>query len=56
MAIFNSSMTWERSCILASTIGTMERQLERALAYAQERKQFGQPIGKFQAVAHRSST
>jgi alkylation response protein AidB-like acyl-CoA dehydrogenase len=53
MAIFNSSMTWERSCILASTVGTMERQLERAIAYAQERRQFGQPIGGFQAVAHK---
>jgi len=51
MAVFNTSMTWERGCILASTVGSMERQLERSLAYAQERKQFGQPIGSFQAVA-----
>ena len=51
MAVFNTSMTWERSCILASTVGSMERQLERSIAYAQERKQFGQPIGRFQAVA-----
>jgi alkylation response protein AidB-like acyl-CoA dehydrogenase len=51
MAVFNTSMTWERGCILASTVGAMERQLERSLAYAQERKQFGQPIGSFQAVA-----
>lgn len=53
MAIFNSSMEWERSCILASTIGTMQRQLERCISYAQERRQFGQPIGKFQAISHR---
>jgi hypothetical protein len=51
MAIFNSSMTWERSCILASAVGTMQRQLEACVEYARERKQFGQSIGKFQAVS-----
>jgi alkylation response protein AidB-like acyl-CoA dehydrogenase len=53
MAIFNSSMEWERGCILACTVGTMQRQLERCIAYARERRQFDQPIGKFQAVSHR---
>jgi alkylation response protein AidB-like acyl-CoA dehydrogenase len=53
MAIFNHSMDWERSCILASAVGTMQRQLETSVAYARERRQFGQPIGKFQAVAHK---
>jgi hypothetical protein len=51
MAIFNSSMAWERSCILASALGAMQRQLEACTEYARTRKQFGQPIGKFQAVA-----
>jgi alkylation response protein AidB-like acyl-CoA dehydrogenase len=53
MAIFNSSMDWERSCILASAVGTMQRHLERSIAYARERRQFGQPIGKFQAIGHK---
>jgi hypothetical protein len=51
MAIFNHSMLYERSCILASTVGTMRRQLERSLEYARQRKQFGQPIGSFQAIS-----
>ena len=53
MAIFNSSMDWERSFILASAVGPMRRQLEQCIAYASEREQFGQPIGKFQSVSHK---
>ena len=53
MAIFNASMEWERSCILASAVGTMQRQLEACVDYARMRKQFGQPIGKFQGVANK---
>ncbi|MGH2671256.1 MAG: acyl-CoA dehydrogenase family protein, partial [bacterium] len=49
MALFATAMDWERSCILAGALGTMQRQLERSLDYARDRKQFGQPIGKFQA-------
>jgi alkylation response protein AidB-like acyl-CoA dehydrogenase len=52
-AIFNSSMEWERSCILGSHVGAMERQLEDCIRYVRERRQFGQPIGKFQSVANR---
>ncbi|MCI0399376.1 MAG: acyl-CoA dehydrogenase family protein [Chloroflexi bacterium] len=52
-SIFNSSMEWERSCILASHVGAMERQVELCVRYARERRQFGQPIGKFQSVANR---
>jgi alkylation response protein AidB-like acyl-CoA dehydrogenase len=51
MAIFNSSMEWERSCLFASSVGAMRRQLETCVSYARTREQFGQPIGKFQAVA-----
>jgi alkylation response protein AidB-like acyl-CoA dehydrogenase len=50
--IFNASMDWERICLFASHVGAMERLLERSIAYARTRSQFGQTIGKFQAVAH----
>ena len=53
MPVFNSSMEWERSCILASTVGAMQRQVERCIEYARGRSQFGQPIGAFQAVSHK---
>jgi hypothetical protein len=53
VSLFNSSMEWERSCILASHVGAMERQLENCVRYARERRQFNQSIGKFQSVANR---
>lgn len=53
MAIFNSSMEWERSCILASAVGTMQHQMETSLRYAQTRQQFGQTIGKFQSISNK---
>ena len=51
--IFNSSMEWERACILGAHVGAMERQLEECVSYARTRKQFGQPIGKFQSISNR---
>jgi alkylation response protein AidB-like acyl-CoA dehydrogenase len=53
MAIFNSAMEWERACIFAAHLGAMERLLEDCVRYARERRQFGQPIGKFESVADR---
>ncbi len=51
MTIFNSSMEWERSCLFASVLGAMRRQLEACVEYARSREQFGQLIGKFQGVS-----
>lgn len=51
--IFKHSMLWERSCLFAGYVGQMARQLERSVAYAREREQFGGPIARHQAVSHR---
>lgn len=52
-SIMNHSLEYDRSCILASQLGTMERQLEETIAFVKSRKQFGQTIGKFQSVSNR---
>ena len=53
LSIFNHSMEWERSFIFASHVGSMARQLDEAVAHARGRRQFGQPIGRFQSVSNR---
>src|SRR5262249_2246384 len=53
MRIFNSAMEWERACIFAGHLGAMERLLEDCIRYAKSRRQFGQPIAKFESVADR---
>jgi alkylation response protein AidB-like acyl-CoA dehydrogenase len=52
-SVFNSEMEWERSCLFACHLGAMERQLENCIRYAKERRQFGQPIGKFQSISNK---
>jgi alkylation response protein AidB-like acyl-CoA dehydrogenase len=42
-----------RAAIAAEVVGVCQRALEMTLAYVKERKQFGVPVGSFQAVAHR---
>jgi alkylation response protein AidB-like acyl-CoA dehydrogenase len=53
VAVFESSMEWERGCILANYLGLMRRQLENCIRHVRNRRQFGKPIGKFQSVANR---
>ncbi len=42
-----------RAAIAAEVVGVCQRALDMTLAYVKERKQFGVPVGAFQAVAHR---
>ncbi len=53
MAMFSTSLEWERACVFGPFVGAMERQLERCVRHARRRRQFGRPIGKFQAISHR---
>lgn len=52
-AVFATAMDWERCLLVAGHVGAIERLLEVSVNYARTRRQFGQSIGKFQAVAHR---
>jgi alkylation response protein AidB-like acyl-CoA dehydrogenase len=50
---------WDQSyaaivtAVAAESVGVAQRAMEMAVAYANDRKQFGRPIGAFQAVSHR---
>ncbi|QWF23291.1 acyl-CoA dehydrogenase family protein [Nocardioides sp. LMS-CY] len=45
-----SGLEWGRVNIAARSVGIAQRAYEEALAYAQQRKAFGQPIADFQAI------
>jgi len=51
--VFSNSMSWERTCLFAGYVGALDRQLEVCVQHARQRSQFGKPIGKHQAIAHR---
>ncbi|WP_058365867.1 acyl-CoA dehydrogenase family protein [Haloparvum sedimenti] len=42
-----------RTAVAAQGVGIARGAAERALAYAEEREQFGRPIGDFQAIEHK---
>jgi len=44
---------WERTVMIAGSIGGMQATLDEAIAYARTRRQFGRPIADFQAIAHK---
>ncbi len=52
-SISSYSLEYDRCCMLACKLGSMERQLDDTVVFAKNRKQFGTSIGKFQAISHR---
>ncbi|GFO68489.1 butyryl-CoA dehydrogenase [Geomonas limicola] len=56
MFIFNEGIEWERALMTAAHLGTLERILEKSIAYVKTRKQFGKEIGKNQSVSNKIGT
>lgn len=50
--IFNKSMEWERCCLGAIHLGTMQRLLENAVKFVKNRKSGGKPLSSYQAISH----
>ena len=48
-----AGLNHERLIIAAQALGMAQRAFDDVLAYVKERKQFGRPIGSFQALRHR---
>ena len=48
-----AGLNYERTILAATALGMAQRAFDDALAYAKERKQFGRPIGTFQALQHK---
>ncbi|MFD9892935.1 acyl-CoA dehydrogenase family protein [Amycolatopsis sp. NPDC059027] len=48
-----AGLNLERMILAAVMLGTARRAFDDTLAYVKERKQFGRPIGTFQALRHR---
>jgi len=49
----DSYLWYERLCLSAARTGAALAAFDYALAYAKERKQFGKPIGEYQAISHK---
>lgn len=49
----DSYLWYERLCLSAARTGAAQAAFDYALDYAKNRRQFGRPIGSFQAIAHK---
>jgi alkylation response protein AidB-like acyl-CoA dehydrogenase len=52
-AAVDAYLWYERLCLSAARTGAASAAFDYALEYAKTRKQFGRPIGQFQAISHK---
>ena len=52
MAVLDAALDRARLALVAQAVGAMEATVRKTADYARERQQFGQPIGRFQAIQH----
>ncbi|OBG65190.1 acyl-CoA dehydrogenase family protein [Mycobacterium sp. E3339] len=52
-AVLRSTLALGAAALAAEQVGGAQRCLEMAVAYAKTRRQFGKPIGSFQAIRHK---
>lgn len=51
-AIFQTAMDWERTCLFAAHVGTVDRLLAQTVRFVKSRRPGGQSLASRQAVAH----
>ncbi|BFM17469.1 acyl-CoA dehydrogenase AcdA [Maricurvus nonylphenolicus] len=52
-SIFNYVMNWEILLSFIINVGEMQGLLDKCIEYSKTRSQYGQPIGKYQAISHK---
>ena len=51
--VMTGALEWERCYEFAPHVGVMQRVMEECIRQAKGRRQFGKPIGEYQAVSHK---
>ena len=55
LRVGKATLEWERTVLVASAIGSMHHMLDESIRYAKARRQFGEPIARFQAIQEKIS-
>lgn len=51
-AVFQTAMDWERTCLFAAHVGTVERLLNQTVRFVKQRQRGGRRLSSHQAIAH----